>query len=141
MEIQLIRQAADIEATRATYDLSVTATAVTGAQRAEVTAQAAQAELDRLAVQRGRTLQPLALYGPWLLAAALVIGVVAWRATYWLPQIEAYLVAKVIIDYGRRSHARRHSVQMQADVIRPDEPDDLMVDVPSTTVSVTTVEM
>jgi hypothetical protein len=138
LEIQLTRQAADIESTRSAYDFSVTTTAVAGAQRAQETAQAAQAELDRLAVQRGRTLQPLALYGPWLLVAALVIGFVAWRATYWLPQIEAYLVGKGVINYGRWSHVRRRTVQSQADVLNSFD-DDLATGI-STAVSVTTIE-
>jgi cobalamin biosynthesis Mg chelatase CobN len=137
IEIRLTSQAADIQATQAAYDLSVTATA--DAQVA--TAQAAQAELDRLAVQRARTLQPLVQYGPWILVLIAVIGLVAWRATYWLPQIEAYLVAKGVIDYGRWSYTRRRpTVRTQADVLGSDEADDLATTDVTTEALVTTTE-
>jgi hypothetical protein len=136
IQLQLTRQAADIQATQAAYDLSVTATA--DAQVAA--AQASQAELDRLAVQRARTLQPLVQYGPWVLVAVVVISVVAWRATHWLPQIEAYLVVKGVIDYGRWSYTRRHTVQSQADVLDSDKAHDLATTDVTTEALVTTTE-
>lgn len=100
-EAQTTQQALDLAATRDAYALSVTATAVTGLQQAESTAQAAAAtrqanlaNLERMNVERNQKLQPLILYGPWVLLL-LAIVVIVWAAGRLIPLLESWLEEQV----------------------------------------------
>ncbi len=78
-QVQLTRQAADLDATRAVYELDVTRAAIANVQQAEA-----------LAVERERALQPLKLYGLWLLFF-LFIALIVWAARRLAPAVEGYL--------------------------------------------------
>lgn len=96
-EAQATQQALDLAATRTTYDIAAAATATSQAQMATATKAAAIAtrdalllEMDRQAIQRGRALQPLLMYGPWL-ALILCAALFTWSAWQLVPLLKLRL--------------------------------------------------
>jgi hypothetical protein len=78
LEVWATRQALNLEATRAAQELSAAATATSQTQMATATKAAAIAEqdriiaeMDRLTIEREKTLQPIYRWGPWLLVALI----------------------------------------------------------------------
>jgi hypothetical protein len=87
-QVQLTRQAADLEATRAAHEMAFTVTAMARAQQAE-----------ELALERARALQPLEVYGPWA-AFFLLMALVVWGARRLAPAVETYLESQAVDDGG-----------------------------------------
>jgi hypothetical protein len=101
---QITQQAIDLAATRDAYELAVTATAITGLQQAEATRQANLANLERMNVERNQKLQPLILYGPWIMLL-LAIVVIVWAAGRLIPLLESWLEGQVperLVRFGER---------------------------------------
>lgn len=75
LQVEATRQAISAQATTAAHQHQAVATAQAQALQATATQQAAWAELGRLEIERSHALQPLYIFGPWLIAGALVMAI------------------------------------------------------------------